>query len=130
MHGSVMCMAARAGDGRTILVCESVRDRPGGQRKPCAKKCCFSALLNLDATPGSPLTAQRVSRFERRRDRIRSKSRLRAAARCRPGDGERAIFGNRRCPRVLPRRRRFYCKRLFFGALTSEAVRQLSSFFG
>ena len=31
---------------------------------------------------------------------------------------------------MLPRRRRFYCKRLFFSALTSEAVRQLSSFFG
>ena len=50
--------------------------------------------------------------------------------RCRPGDGERAIFRNRRCPQVLPRRRRFYCKRLLFGALTSEAVRQLSSFSG
>ena len=41
---------------------------------------------------------------------------------------ERAIFRNRRCPRVLSRRRRFYGKRLFFGALTSEAVRQLSSY--
>ena len=28
---------------------------------------------------------------------------------------------------IIPR---FYCKRLFFGALVSEAVRQLSSFFG
>ena len=48
------------------------------------------------------------------------------AARCRPGDGERAIFRRRRCPRMLYRRRQFCSKRLFFGAHASEAVRQLS----
>ena len=46
--------------------------------------------------------------------------------------GKRASsrFGSRCCPQVLLRRRRFYSKRLFFGALASEAVRQLSSFSG
>ena len=43
------------------------------------------------------------------------------AARWRPADGERAIFRRRRCPRMLHRRRRFCSKRLFFGALVSEA---------
>ena len=108
-----------------------------GSHSTCAKKFCFSASLDLDATPGSSLTAQRwhypqtkVSRFERRRDRIRSISRLCTATRCRPGDGERATFRSRRCPRMLHWRRRFYSKRLFFGAIASEAVSQLSSFCG
>ena len=84
-------------------VCLSVCDREvNGSNSNRAKMFSFSASLDLDVTTGSP--------------------------RCRPGDGERAIFRRRRCPRMLHRRRRFCSKRLFFGALASEAVRQLSSF--
>ena len=48
----------------------------------------------------------------------------------RPGDGKRARFESRCCPRVLFRKRRFYSKRLLLGAIASEAARQLTSFSG
>ena len=41
----------------------------------------------------------------------------------RPGDGERARFGSRGCPRELDRGRQFYSKSLLLGAPKAEAAR-------
>ena len=43
---------------------------------------------------------------------------------------ERATFGIRGCPWLLHRGRRFCCRRLLPGAVTSEAAARVTSFFG
>ena len=41
-----------------LFVCESVTGEVNGSHSTCAKKFSFSASLDFDVTPGSPLTAQ------------------------------------------------------------------------
>ena len=92
----------------------------------------FSASLHLDVIIDSPLTrlamapaATEVSCFKRTvgQNYIEVYTYIRW-----PGEHKRAIFWSRCCPWVHSRRRRFYSKRLFLGALASEPAGQLIAF--
>ena len=115
------------------FVCESVGQSVTGTTE--AIRPALSSFLSLQVSgldtflhclDKNRSEQTKVSRFERRRDRIR----LKKGYVRRPGDGKRARFWSRCCPQVLLRRRRFYSQRFSFGALASEAVRQLSSLSG
>ena len=91
-------------------MCESGRSQEGHSTR--ANNFSISSSLDLDVTCSSSLTqlamalaATKVSRFEKAagQNLIEKLAYLR-----RPGDGKRARFESRCCPRVLSKTRRFY----------------------
>ena len=107
-----------------VCLCMCLCVQTGCDRKPFdprQKKSFFSASVDLDVITDSPLiplamtpAATKVSCFKRTAG-IEECTHIRW-----PDERKRVTFWSRCCPRVLSRRRRFYSKRLFLGALASE----------